>query len=268
MDLSILGEVDIADYFFTWPGSYGTLMRVWWIRPWQRAATMLHQGNAAGSFALLDSIIHVSYFAEDPRSIPGMVLWYHGHAAARSKNWDAAINDFAVLTGRSFDAEKKFSVPVALFPTNQYRYALGTMLYQAGRYNQAAPVFRRVLELDIGVYAAHVQLARMLEAEGDWQGAIEERQAAVDAFPEDATLHIELAETQYRSGRPDIAIMTLQDAMAVNACDYRLPLLLGNWLVAAGRGNEAREPYERFLSTAPSRLTAETAQVKATLAGM
>ena len=75
---------------------------------------------------------------------------------------------------------------------NFYRYQLGTMLYLAGRHHQAAPVFRRVLELQPGMYPAHVQLARMMEADGDFVGALAEREAAVATFPEDGTLHMEL----------------------------------------------------------------------------
>jgi hypothetical protein len=37
-------------------------------------------------------------------------------------------------------------------------------------------------------------------------------------------------------------------------------------LVAAGRGSEARAPYEQFLATAPTRLTEQKAQVRQSLA--
>jgi tetratricopeptide (TPR) repeat protein len=278
VDLSILGEVKLSEFVSLGTWNWGTATyKVWWIKPFRRGATQLHQGDVAAAFGTLDSLLHDPKFGPLPTAVPNTIYFYHGLAAARMKNWDAAINDMAVLTGRAVQREKDieeqrsrprqlFEMPLRPYPTNDYRYALGTMLFLAGRYHQAAPVFQRVLELDLSFYPAHVQLARMLEAQGDWTGAITEREQAVATFPEDGTLYMELAVTQVRAGRLDDGIQTMRQAMKVNPRDYRIPLLLGEMLVSAGRGREAREPYEHFLATAPLRLTDQMTQVKASLA--
>ena len=45
VDLSIRGKMDVGAMLGL-GRSYGAVMRIWWMRPWQRAATMLHQGDA------------------------------------------------------------------------------------------------------------------------------------------------------------------------------------------------------------------------------
>ena len=278
VDLAILGDVEVSEYLTF--GTYNfrnVTFRVWWIKPWRRAATLLHHGNAAAAYAALDTLVHDKQFGGNPNQVPNIVVWYHGMSAARLKDWDTAIADFAVLTGRGVQREKDIAaesslppsplrLPLERYPTNDYRYGLGTMLFLAGRYHQAAPVFKRVLEIDLSMFPAHVQLARMLEAQGDWAGAVAEREAAIAAFPEDATLHMELAVTLLRAGRLDDAIGAMNEAMRVNPRDYRLPLLLGEMLVSAGRPREARAQYERFLAMAPLRLTDQIGQVRQTLA--
>lgn len=278
VDLAILGDVEVSEYLTF--GTYdfrNVTFRVWWIKPWRRAATLLHQGNAAAAHAALDTLVHDRQFGGTLAQVPNVVLWYHGMAAARVNDWDTAIEAFAILTGRGVQREKDIAAQAALapnpfrpplerYPTNDYRYGLGTMLYLAGRYHQAAPVFRRVLEIDLSVFPAHVQLARMFEAQGDWAGAVAEREAAVATFPEDATLQMELAVTLVRAGRLEDGIRVMNDAMLVNPRDYRVPLLLGEMLMTAGRQQEARAPYERFLAIAPLRLSDQIAAVRQTLA--
>lgn len=266
VDLSIRGKMDVGAMLGL-GRSYGAVMRIWWMRPWQRAATMLHEGDAAGAFALMDSITHVRYFA-DPNDIPDVILIYHGLSAARVKNWDPAIQDFAMLTGRAVQEEKAAAEadrPVRAAVANFFRYQLGTMLYLAGRHHQAAPVFRRVLEIQPGMYPAHVQLARMMEADGDWAGALAEREAAVASSPGDGTLQMELAMALVHAQRTLEAIDVLNDGAIASPRDYRIPLMQAEMLVAAGRPQAARAPYERFLALAPSRLTPEITRARQAL---
>ncbi len=264
VDRSILGDVTGGDAvqagIFT--------LRSKWIGQMRRGATKLHRGDAAGAYAVLDSAKRNPMFESVQKDVPRPVLYYHGLAAAETKRWDEAIEDFGILTGRGVQLERDGEDLSGLqrFRTNEFRYALATMLYLAGRHDQAAPVFRRVLEIDLGVFPAHVQLARIHEAAGDAEAGIRERQQAVEVFPQNGTLYLELSLAQFRAGRGDEARQTLEDGMKVNPRDYRIPLMLGEMLMAAGRDRDAREPYQRFLAIAPMRLEVQMVEVRNALA--
>jgi len=136
------------------------------------------------------------------------------------------------------------------------------MLYLAGRNDQAAPTFRRALEFDIGLYPAHVQLARMLEAEQRWDDAVQERRAAVDANPDDAVLLTDLGQTLLRAGRLEEAADALQLAMAANPRDPYSPYLAGVIALRLDRKQAARRAFERFLTLAPSRYASQIVEVR------
>jgi protein O-GlcNAc transferase len=148
---------------------------------------------------------------------------------------------------------------------NDYRYVLATMLYLAGRHDQAAPTFRRALEFDIALYPAHVQLARMYEAGQQWDEAIQERHAAVNANPDDATLLVDLGQTLLRAGRLEEALDALHRAMKTNPRDPLSPYLAGIVALRLNRRSEARSAFRRFLQLAPSRYATQIEEVRAQL---
>lgn len=262
VDLSIWGKAE-----FGADGSYGMLFRlVWWLPHWRRGATLLHEGRVPESYAIFDSLRRSPRFGE-VADAPSVILWYHGLAAGRLRQWEPAIEDFAILTGRGVhDDTLADQAGFSRYRTNDLRYILATMLYLGGRYAQARATFQRVLEIDLGMYPAHVQLARMYEAAGEADAGIHERERAVAVFPEDGTLHLELGVALLRSGRTEPAIEALREAVRVNPRDYRAVLLLGDMLMAAGRDTEARSPYERFLAIAPLRLKTQIGEVRQALA--
>lgn len=264
VDRAILGELKGGNAVNVGPLS----LRARWIGQMRRGATQVHLGDPAGAYATLDSAKHDPRFPSIYQDVPFAVLFYHGLAAAGTKNWDQAIEDFGIITGRGVKLERDGldDAGYLRYQTNDFRYALATMLYLAGRHEQAVPVFRRVLEVDLGVFPAHVQLARIHEAAGDAEAGIRERKQAIEVFPQNGTLYLELSQAQFRAGHGEDAIQTLVDGMAVNRRDYRIPLLLGEMLMAAGRDREARDAYIRFMGIAPLRLGAQVAEVRQTVA--
>lgn len=264
VDLDIWGEVDFGQ-----DGSYGAIIRaIWWAKGYRKGANLLHQGRDADAFAVLDTLMHDARAGVKAAEAPDILLFYHGLAAARIKRYDDAIQDFAILTGRSVHREKEIEQErgFSRYQTNDLRYMLATMLFLAGRPRQATPVFQRVLEIDLGMYPAHVQLARMHEAAGELDRGIAERELAVAAYPQDATLQYELAGALLRGGRTDEAIGVLRQAMTVNPRDHQIPFLLGETLMAVGRDQEAKAPYEHFLAIAPERLSQRADEVRRTVA--
>jgi tetratricopeptide (TPR) repeat protein len=157
------------------------------------------------------------------------------------------------------EAEPVGTVPLK---ANDYRYALATMLYLAGRYDQAAPTFRRALEFDIALFPAHVQLARISEARQDWDDAVRERQAAIDANPEDPGLVTDLGVTLFRAGKLEEASEAFTQAMGAAPRDARVPYLAGIVALRLGRQDAAREALTRFLALAPSRFAPQIAETR------
>ncbi len=238
------------------------IITLWWLKPYTRSLNAIREGRYKQAFALLHGILQDSKAGEKGLNVPESILWYHGLTAAHIGQYDVAINDLAVLTGRAVADEKAEPLAVVPLRANDYRYALATMLYLAGRYDQAAPTFRRALEFDIGLYPAHVQLARILEAEQRWDEAVEERRAAVNANPDDAVLLTDLGQTLLRAGRMEEAAEALQLAMATNPRDPYPPYLAGITALRLDRRQDARQAFERFLSLAPSRFATQIAEVR------
>jgi Flp pilus assembly protein TadD len=140
------------------------------------------------------------------------------------------------------------------------------MLYLGGRFDQAIPTFKRTLEFDVGLYVAHVQLARIYSAARLWDDAIQERRAAVDANAEDSDLYLELGATLLQAGRTAEAEEPLRRAADMNPRDSRVPYMLGMVLTQLDKDSEARWAFQRFLDMAPSTYRTQIEEVRGRLA--
>jgi Tfp pilus assembly protein PilF len=261
VDLRVLGEVKEMSEI----REGDMIIWVWWLKPLTRSMKAFKNGKYQEAFNILQRLLEDEKAGENGLNLPEAVLWYHGLTAAVLGKYDTAIHDFAVLTGRAVADEKADPVTAVPLKANDYRYVLATMYYLAGRHEQAVPTFRRALEFDIALYPAHVQLARIFEAEQKWEEAIVERRAAVNANPDDATLLTDLGQTLLRAGRLNEASEALENAMRANSRDPLPPYLAG---IVALRMNErasARAAFKRFLQIAPTRYARQIAEVRSQL---
>lgn len=268
VDLGVLGKFEAEDRVtFRVNGRYLiALVPPWWSDEVEKGINDFRQARYDTAFDRFQKVIADRRIGGDTLA-PMPVLWYHGLAAAHLANFDTAVRDFAVLTGRGVAIEKARSEPDVTLPllTNDYRYVLATMLYLGGRYDDAIPTFKRTLEIDPALYVSHVQLARIYSAARMWDEAIRERQAAVDANAEDADLYLELGATLLQSGRTADAEEPLRRAAEMNPRDSRIPYLLGMVLTQLGKESEARVAFQRFLDIAPSGYADQIQEVKARL---
>jgi tetratricopeptide (TPR) repeat protein len=201
-----------------------------------------------------------------PQRIPNSVLWYKGLAAAKLGKYDIAEQHFRLLINRNTGFEKELEskgefsrVPL---PTNQYRYTLATILLSAGRTVDAVALFQEVLNNDIGLFMAHVRLAGIYEAAKDYPHAVQERQNAVNANPDDPSLLLDLGVTLGKAGMMPQAESNLQQAVDANPRDSRAYFWLGLSQMDQGKRDAARESFTRFLSLAPSRYDRQIAMAK------
>jgi tetratricopeptide (TPR) repeat protein len=209
VDLKVMGKFHSEGPALVLLGTEGAMILRLPPPPWEgdldRAVNDLRHGAYAGAYQRLQEISRNRDFHGSEQNLPNLVLWFRGLAAAHLENYPAAIHDFAVLTGRSFAAEQlpnQSATSELPLVTNDYRYLLATMLYLSGRFQEAAPVFRRALEIDLGLYASHVQLARIYAALSQPDSALQERRLALAANPDDPTLLLGLAAALLQAGQP------------------------------------------------------------------
>ncbi len=281
VDLGVLSKFEESGEI-SYGGAFVFSFAPWWMHDLTKSANELREGQYDTTFERLQELAHDRRFGGEDIDVASDVLWLHGLAAAHVKNYDMAVRDFAILTGRSVAMERDTlrAERVSPMQSNDYRFILATMLYLAGRYDQAIPTFRRALEVDLGLYVAHVQLARMYETRGDLEAALAERRLALDVQQDDPDLLIDLARTLLKTGRFEETRQPLADAARLNPRDARAPYLqavlrqareanprnvralhvLGIVSSQVGSTDEAREALTRFLAMAPSRFSEQKAE--------
>ena len=238
---------------------------VWWVFPLTKGLNALRQGRLQDAMQRLERLESDSRAGPEGQWAPNAAWWFHALAAARTHRYDIAVEDFWRLVQRSVRDEADSVISWVPLQTNEYRYMLATMLYLDGRPDQAVPVFRRALEFDVGLYQAHVQLARIFETEGRWDDAVQARNAAIAANPDDATLVVDLGATFIKAGRLEEAAQALGTAMEAVPRDPRPAYLLGQVLARLGQADSAKEAFTHFLDVAPSRFGPRVAEVRAWL---
>lgn len=270
VDLKVMGKVDLNENLMIVKvgDRYMFVIPPWYTKTLEKAVNELYGGRYEKGFERLEELAHDEAFGGDDRNLPNQILWYHGLFAAHLEKYDQAIRDFALLTGRAVAAERDTTRPAVQGPlqTNEYRYLLATLLYLGGKHPDAMRTFMRTLEIDVGLYVAHVQMARMRESDGDIPGALQEWKLALQVNPEDPDIHVDLAGTLIRAGRLDESLGPLDEAARLNPRDARIPYLQGMVAVQLDRSDQAKEALNRFLTIAPSRFATQIEDARQKLA--
>ncbi len=261
VDLRVLGKFQDERGALVVNGQVLLSFTPWWSHELTRSANDFRVGKYQAAFDRLQELMLDRRFGGQDVDVATEVLWFHGLAAAHVRNYDKAIRDFAILTRRRVAIEKDTLHEHEPSPigSNDYRFILATMLYISGDYDNAIPTFRRALEMDLGLYVAHVQLARMYETRGDLVTALAERRLALDVQQDDPDLLVDLARTLLKAGRFEESREPLAEAARLNPRDARAPYLQATVAEALHDTAGAAEAYARFLSTAPSRFTDQIA---------
>ncbi len=201
--------------------------------------------------------------------LPNWVFYYKGLAAAHIGRFDEAIGDFLRLLDRAEAHTNPDSLTYYIpIESNQYRYIIGVLQQRAGRFNVAITTLRGAIEKDIGMYAAHVRLAEIYERHGMMPQAINERRQAANANADDPSLLLDLAKSLAQAGNWSEAEPLLQQAMAANPRDARVPYLLGIAEQRLNKPAEARLAFTRFLTIAPSRYSTQISDARQRLSAL
>lgn len=213
----------------------------------------LVEGEYAKAHDGLSKEIVLRYGNSSLKDVPESFLWLRGLAAAHAKRNDAAITDFEHLAERTAMDTLADSAGTHLLRSNEYRYMLAALHHRNGSTDKALALYRTVLEHDLGVYMAHVQMANILESQRRYGEAIDERRRALNANPDDAILLTDLGVTLGKSGQFAEAEQALEQALEANARDARPFFWLGLCQAQQGKREAARDSFARFLAMAPSR---------------
>jgi tetratricopeptide (TPR) repeat protein len=260
LDLKIVGAVTPKKSALWANDPYYSAMYDEWFRGFDDFQT----GDYAGAYLRLQRLARDLTAAgrQNVKDVPTALLWYRGLAAAHVANHDAAIEDLRELLRRAELDEDPTGITYLPLEANTYRSVLASVLRAAGRTDEAAAMYREVLERDVGAYTAHVALADMAEARGDLEGALVERQAASAANPDDFSTDVEIGITLVRLGRVAEAEEILDRVSAVQPRSPRSWYVLGLIQQQTGRPQQARASLEKFLEVVPKRFNAEIADAK------
>ncbi|HXI95246.1 MAG TPA: tetratricopeptide repeat protein [Candidatus Acidoferrum sp.] len=220
------------------------------------------------SYSALDLYAERQYKGQAVDSIPSGLLWWRGLAAAHVNAHRHAIADIQLLLNRALKHEASDSLIQITLGTEDFQYLLGLLQERAGHTADAITFYQAALATNIGLYMAHVRLARLYASHKMWDAAIEEAQRAETANPDDPTTLLDLAAILRDAGHTADAQDALRRAQAANPRNPRVPYELGLVELQLGQSAEAKTAFTRFLAIAPSRMGSEINDAKQRLAGL
>ncbi len=194
-------------------------------------------------------------------SVPPSVLWYAALSAAHLSYYDDAIADLQALLARAERVEQDSIVHVPL-RTNDFRYVLALMRLWAKKPADARSSLEDLATNDVGFYMAHVKLAQLYGSYEMWSNAVAEGRLAIAANPDDPSLLTDLGVLLRQADSLKASAAVLQQSMDANPRDPRPPYYLGLTELELGSADEARAAFQRFLAMAPTRDSAEIAEVQ------
>ena len=201
-------------------------------------------------------------------SIPSGLLWLRGLAAAHLGSYTRAIVDIQILLDRSLQHEAGDSLIQMDLGTSDYRYLLGLFKQWSHRPADAMTLYQQALASDLGLYMAHVRLARLYAENHMWAQAVEEARRAVTANPDDPSLLVDVAEMLRDAGRLAEAEAAFRQAAEANARNPRVAYELGLVEQQVGNPSAAKQAFTRFMAIAPSGMSTEIADAKQRLAAL
>ena len=190
---------------------------------------------------------------------PPVALWYHALSEYSLRHVDTSIVDLE----RLLDAIKIDSSLLEQSTNQRVRYALAYLHQLAGHTQAAESLYQQVIERDLSLDLAHMQLARLYETEERWTDAIRERRAALMIAPEDPTFLYDLGVTLLEAGELSEAADTLRRVVVRCPRNTRAYYALGLTLERMRQPQSAGAAYDRFLQLAPSRYAEMISDAKA-----
>ncbi len=237
-----------------------------WLGDFLSGLGLLRQGKYEDAYQRFERVTYAFNWDHHPERTPTEFRWYRGLAAAHAGHYDAAERDFTALLDTATAKEQGGSLIHIPLETNDYRYMLATIEQRKGDADSAIALYQGALEHDLGLYMAHVQIARLDQTAHRTADALAEYQRAVDANPGDPSLLFDLGLADAETGNLQEALAPLEQAEQLDPRDSRVPYYIGRVDEARQDVAGARAAYQRFIALAPSRYARQIADARQRLA--
>jgi tetratricopeptide (TPR) repeat protein len=236
--------IAIADWDFRWQDVYRYVTPVLLPKGTTIAMRYTYDNSAAN--------------ARNPHQPPARVVWGQNTSDEMGDLWlqvvPRATADFAVLE-RDF-RRKTLAEDLAAYtklldgdPTNALRHdAVGDLLLQAGRLDEAILRYRRSLDLNPRSASTHYNLGYALSALGRRDEALAQFKEALAIDPDYAQAHNNLGALLQMTGRFDEALAHYERAVALRADNVDAVTNLGQLLSTLGRPADAVERFRAALA--------------------
>lgn len=202
-------------------------------------------------------------------SLPDVLFWYQGLAAAQTARYGIALLNINRLLQRRLEVEKNDDLMIyAPLHTAELRYLLGVIQQRHGIDDAAEQNFKTALTEDLGLYMANVRLADLYERNGRLQEAVVERRRAMATNPEDPSLLVDLGRTLMAADSAGAAVDVLRRAVEMRPRMVVGYYELGRALAANSQGAEAREALQHFIRSAPSTMALDLRAARELLADL
>jgi eukaryotic-like serine/threonine-protein kinase len=162
------------------------------------------------------------------------------------------LADLLCQGNKPAEAIRYYQAAVAIRPEIALgHHNLGLALLVTGRTEEAVEQFRRVVDIDPTAVFCHLCLALVLFRSGRQDEAIEQLRVAIGFNPNASVLHTHLGRFLENTGRYAEALHHHRQAAALASKDWRAQNGVRALLVRLGRGEEARDAWQRSLEADP-----------------
>jgi tetratricopeptide (TPR) repeat protein len=141
-------------------------------------------------------------------------------------------------------------------PEKDEDMAAGSKLFEAGKYDEAAESFRKVIERYPGLYEGYFSLGLTLLKKGEVDPAIAALEKAAEVNPRSVETLFALGEAHFAKGESEKAQESFSKAIALNPESPLAHYNLGLVFYKAGKNEEALAEFERSIALQPDNASA------------
>ncbi len=141
------------------------------------------------------------------------------------------------------DAETEYKRALALDPKSDALTGLANIYMSGRRFVEAEEYLRKLVVAQPGNAAAHVQLGRVLAAEGKNDAAVIELEAGVKLAPADASVQRDLADIYLAAGKNEQADAAYRALLSSHANDAELHRSFGQALLREKKFSDAQQEF-------------------------
>jgi tetratricopeptide (TPR) repeat protein len=141
------------------------------------------------------------------------------------------------------DAEQEYKQALALDPASDALTGLANVYMRGRRFPEAEQYLRQLVSASPDQAAAHVQLGRVLEAEGKHDDAIAELETGAKLAPSDESVQRDLAELYTTAGKHDRAEAVYRTLLAAHPNDAELHRGFGQALLRQKKFADAQQEF-------------------------